>query len=232
MLAIVPARGGSKRVVGKNKRLLAGLPLISWTLRACRGSKYVDEIVVSTDDPDIASISRAEGVSRVHQRSADLATDTSPTMDAVIDLLAWLEREGTVFDVIFLAQPTSPLRTRDHIDAALTVFSEKYPASIIGVTQSPHPREWLGAIGPDGDMVEFRSETRLDLASHSLPKSYLVNGAIYITSREILHRDRTFFTPDNLSAFFMAPRDSIDIDTEFDFEVAEYLLSTKNSSAR
>ncbi len=230
VLTIVPARGGSKRITGKNKRPIAGLPLISWTLKACTTCEYIDEIVVSTDDAQIKEIARFEGVSRIHERPANLASDTSPTMETVIHIIKGLEREEKYFDLIFLAQPTSPLRTSEHIYSAFDLLSDRYPASVIGVTKSPHPKEWQGAIGEDGDMGTFRMSTRLDLPSQSFPASYVINGAIYIASREVLLKENTFFTSDNLIAFFMSRRDSIDIDTEFDFEIAEHLLLARSLS--
>jgi len=229
VLAIVPARGGSKRVVGKNKRMIGGFPLISWTLRACLQSNFIDQVIVSTDDPEISEISERAGVSRIHRRSNNLASDQSPTMDTVLDILLELESETLSFDIIFLAQPTSPMRTADHIDAALDLLIEKEAASIIGVTESAHPREWQAPLAQDGDMRPFLSQTRLNQASHLLPKNYVVNGAIYIASRETLLKEKTFFTSENIFAFFMSPRDSIDIDTELDFEIAEYLLSTRGT---
>ena len=229
VLAIVPARGGSKRIIGKNKRPLAGSPLISWTLRACFGCNYIDEVIVSTDDFEIEEIARTEGVSQIHRRPLHLASDTSPTLDTVIEIIQELEADKRHFDLIALAQPTSPLRTSAHISAALELLSDSYPASVVGVTESPHPKEWQGSIGKNGDMSSFLLDTRLDLPSHSLPASYIINGAVYIAPRETLLKDKTFFSPSKLIAFFMSRRDSIDIDTDFDFEIAEYLMLTRST---
>ena len=227
VLTIVPARGGSKRVTGKNKRPIAGLPLISWTLKACTACEYIDEIVVSTDDAQIKEIAQSEGVSRIQKRPANLASDTSPTIDTVTDVIESLEQKGKYFDLIFLAQPTSPLRTSEHISSAFDLLTRKYPVSVVGVAQSPHPKEWQGYIGADGDMESFLSGTSLGQGSHTLPTSYVINGAIYIAPRELLLAEKTFFPPGRLTAFFMSERDSIDIDTELDFEIAEYLLSNR-----
>ncbi|MHC8865864.1 acylneuraminate cytidylyltransferase family protein [Arenicellales bacterium IMCC57338] len=228
VLAIVPARGGSKRVLSKNKRLIGGSPLISWTIQACRDCKYIDRIVVSTDDPDIAQISRNSGADLVLNRPAGLSTDSSPVMDTVTQIITDLKAKGESYDFVFLGQPTSPLRTSAHIYSAFDLIKNNINASVVGVTESGHPKEWQGPIDDDGKMQNFLQITRLDISSNILPVNYVINGAIYISPTSTLLKERTFFPNENLNAFFMPRRDSIDIDTEFDFEIADYLLSEKH----
>ena len=224
ILAIIPARGGSKRVKNKNKRLIAGLPLISWTIRACLGCDHIDEIVVSTDDQDIAKIAKGEGITQIHNRLPRLASDSSPTMDTVLEIVDQFDRNGEAFDIIFLAQPTSPLRTSEDISSALEILMTNWPYAVIGVTETAHPKEWQSILADDGDMTSFLKNTQLEKSSGSLPKSYVVNGAIYMAPRARVLEEKTFFLPQACRAFVMSPRQSVDIDTEFDFEIAEYLL--------
>jgi len=227
VLAIIPARGGSSRVVGKNKRIVGGLPLISWTIRACFGCSHIDQVVLSTDDCVIEDIARSEGVKRIHTRPSHLASDISPTIDTVVAIISELEQEGARFDWILLAQPTSPLRSADHLYSAFGLLDRHFPASIVSVTSSDHPREWSGHLAEDGDMTEFIKEARLDLSSTQLPPTYVINGAIYLAPSVSLVKENTFFSKRRLFAYFMQPEDSIDIDTEFDLQIANFLLSEK-----
>lgn len=227
VLAIIPARGGSSRVVGKNKRIVGGLPLISWTIRACFGCSHIDEVILSTDDRVIEDIARSEGVKRIHTRAPHLASGTSPTIDTVAAIISELEQEEMHFEWILLAQPTSPLRSTDHLYSAFNLLDQHFPASIVSVTSSDHPREWSGHLDPDGDMTGFIKEARLDLSSAQLPPTYVINGAIYLAPSASIVKEKTFFSTRRLFAYFMRPEDSIDIDTEFDLQIANFLLSGK-----
>jgi len=227
VLAIIPARGGSSRVVGKNKRIVGGLPLISWTIRACLGCSHIDEVILSTDDPVIENIARSEGVKRIHTRPPHLANGTSPTIDTVAAIISELEQEKLQFEWILLAQPTSPLRSTDHLYSAFNLLDRHFPASIVSVTSSGHPREWSGHLDQDGDMTGFIKEARLDLSSAQLPPTYVINGAIYLAPSASIVKENTFFSKQRLFAYFMQPEDSIDIDTEFDLQIANFLLSEK-----
>ncbi len=126
IIAIIPARGGSKRLPCKNIRDLCGKPLIAWTIEQAKNSKFIDKVVVSTDDEEIAAISREYGVDVPFLRPKELATDESPSIDLIKHALDFFKKKGETYDIIILLEPTSPLRKKNDIDAAINLFLERY----------------------------------------------------------------------------------------------------------
>ena len=157
LLAIIPARGGSKRLPRKNILDLAGKPLIAWTIEAALNSKYIDRIVVSTDDQEIANISIKYGAEVPFLRPKSLATDDASSIDTVINVLGEVEIINQHYEYIVLLQPTSPLRTEIDIDKAIELLEKKSADSVISVCEVDHPSHWINTLPDDGNMQLFFS---------------------------------------------------------------------------
>lgn len=223
-LAIIPARGGSKRLPRKNVLNLAGKPLIAWSIEAAKGSKYIDSIVVSSDDDEILSVANSYGVQSVH-RPKELASDTATTIDVLVHVIESIEE---TYDYIILLQPTSPLRDAKDIDKAIEYLFAKEANSIVSVCEIEHSLLWANTLPDDRNMCGFLKDEVLNKRSQDLEQYYRLNGALYICKKEALLQERSFFLKENLFAYEMPQDKSIDIDTKLDFLIAEILL--KNAS--
>lgn len=221
ILAIIPARGGSKRIPGKNIRFLAGEPLICHTIKAALKSKNIGRVIVSTEDDKIAEISRKNGA-EVLVRPAEMADDNSKTIDVLFHLLGEVQKENYEPDIIILLQPTSPLRNETDIDQALDFFSRKKCESLVGVCELPHPFCWALELKKEFLFPVFGLES-LKIRSQDAPKKYICNGAIYIASPSALRKNEGFFSEKTL-AYVMPREKSLDIDKESDFKLAELIL--------
>lgn len=225
VLVAVPARGGSKGVPRKNLRLLGGVPLIGWTIKAALNSWYQPRVVVTTDDPEIAAVSRRLGAEVPFLRPSELAADTTPTLPVVAHLLRTLaQTEGYVPDLLVLLQPTSPLRTAASIDAGIQLLLESGADSVLGVCENEHPPQWFKTIGPDGYLTDFMESASPCLRRQDCPTVYRINGALYVTRPALILEEGRLLGERTLP-LVMSHAESIDIDTELDFIVAEALLS-------
>jgi N-acylneuraminate cytidylyltransferase len=230
VLAIIPARGGSKGIPKKNIRLLAGKPLLEYTIDAAKNSNELHKIVVSTDNPEVGSVAENAGID-VIIRPPELAQDTSPIIDAVSHVMTVLkEREGFLPDVIVLLQPTSPLRTTEDIDGAIRGFLTGVFDSVISVCETDHSPYWCFTI--DDQKLKPLFNKKLSTARRQdLPNTYRPNGAIFITSPDSLKRNAGFMAK-NTGPFIMPADRSIDIDFPLDFSFAEFLIEhRKNKDA-
>ena len=174
-LAIIPARGGSKRLPRKNILDLCGKPLISWSIEAALKSKYISKVVVSSDDEEILNISSNFGADII-KRPYELANDTATTFDAIKHTINNLEK----YDYIVLLQPTSPLRNEKHIDEAIELLEEKQADAIVSVCEMDHSPLWSNTLPEDGNMRGFLREEILNKRSQDLEKYYRLNGTIYM----------------------------------------------------
>lgn len=223
VLAIIPARGGSKRLPRKNVLPLAGKPLIGWSIDAAKNSKYIDQIFVSTDDKEIADVSSRFGIDVPELRPDHLASDTATTESV---LTYTLEQFGNDIDIIVLLQPTSPLRTAQHIDEALDLFIEKQAFSVVSVTPCEHPPLWANTLPEDGTMGDFIRPEALK-RSQDCGDFFRFNGAIYIfDARKLMEYGEIKYT-DKSFAYVMENRVSFDIDQQLDFELAEFFMNKK-----
>jgi CMP-N-acetylneuraminic acid synthetase len=221
-LAIIPARGGSKRLPRKNILNLCGKPLISWSIEAGLKSKYIDKVVVSSDDTEILNISNEFKV-QVIKRPNELASDTSTSFDAVKHAIDNLES----YEYILLLQPTSPLRNQNHIDKAIEILEEKNADAVISVCEMNHNSVWSNTLDDSLSMEGFISDNLLNNRSQDLKKHYRLNGAIYLCKTDKLLKEKSFFLKKNIFAYVMNSNDSIDIDRKEDFELASLYLSQK-----
>ncbi len=226
ILAIIPARGGSKGLPGKNIRPLAGKPLLAWTIEAARASGVIDEIVVSTDSPEIAAVATTYGCAPPFLRPAALAGDNSPTMAALFHTLDWYaQQQGRRFDLVLLLQPTSPLRQAADILAAVELLRHREVASVVSLCPVDHHPLWSNTLPPDHSLEHFlRPEAQRP--RQELPPSYRLNGAIYLARTDWL-RERGSFLGPGAYALIMSREGSVDIDDETDFLLAEILVQRR-----
>lgn len=223
VLAIIPARGGSKGIPDKNIAPLGGMPLIGWTIRAARLSKHVDNMILSSDDNQIIEEARRLGCNAPFKRSPELATDTSASIDVVMDALD----RTPGYDIVVLLQPTSPLRTASDIDGCLrAMLIIAAPAAVTVRPALDHPylvfsREDQGRLTHFAQPPDGASLRRQDL-----PESWCLNGAVYAARCDWLRTSRSFLSPQTVS-FPMAANRSIDIDTPADLRAAEVLLRSR-----
>ncbi len=223
VLAIIPARGGSKRLPRKNILPLAGKPLIAWTIEAALDSQIFDEVIVNTDDQEIAGIARDFGVDVPFIRPESLATDTSSSIALTKHTLLWFKERGITYTHVVLLQPTSPLRNGKMIKDAWKVFCEGDTDSVTSVCEVEHPIQWTYALS-DRDVLTPLFENT-DERSQDYEKNYRVNGAIYITATNFLLSQDDFISSENGNAYIMSSKHSVDIDNEIDFKFAELLIN-------
>lgn len=224
-LAIIPARGGSKRLPRKNILDLCGKPLISYSIEAGLKSKYISKVVVTSDDNEILTISKEYGAVTIN-RPEYLANDTATTFDALEHTINSLEK----YDYIVLLQPTSPLRNEKHIDEAIDLLNEKDANAVISVCETEHSPLWCNTLDEELNMSNFLSKEILNKRSQDLPKYYRINGAIYICKTEELLKNKGFFLKDKVFAYIMDKKDSVDIDEEIDFKLAQFCLTLQGKN--
>lgn len=222
IIALIPARGGSKGVPRKNLRPLRGKPLIAYSIVEALKSERIDVVFVSTEDGEISRVSEELGA-EVIERPARLAQDETPTLDVVLQALEELETVGRSVRCVVLLQPTSPLRKARDIDEAITLFLAEDCDSVVSVCKSNHPPQWMLTI-EDGYLKPLFGETSLNLRRQSLPETYAPNGAIFVSTPSDLRANQSFYTPRSLPYLMPAER-SVDIDTYFDLRVAELALN-------
>ncbi|QOP40828.1 cytidylyltransferase domain-containing protein [Sulfurimonas marina] len=218
-LAIIPARGGSKRLPRKNILDLNGKPLITWTIEAGMKSKYIDKVVVSSDDDEILNKSKEYG-SKTIKRPNELATDTSTTFDTIKHTIENMEE----YDYIVLLQPTSPLRNEKHIDEAIKLLEEKQADAVISVCELDHSLLWSNTLPEDKNMSNFLRNEVNNKRSQDLEIYYRINGALYICKTEKLLENKGFFLKENIFSYIMERKYSIDIDEKIDFQIAQLFM--------
>jgi len=223
ILAVIPARRGSKRLPGKNIKLLAGKPLIEWTICEAKKSKYIDNIVVTTDCEKIAELSKKLDVNVPFIRPKSLSDDNSSSYDVVIHVLDFYKDCGIEYDIVILLQPTSPLRNAYDIDMAIELFFSKNAESVVSVSECEHSPLWSNTISEDLSIDSFLSDEIKNLRSQDLPTYYRLNGAIYVNMVERLYQEKDFIYNSRSFAYIMPKERSVDIDSRIDFELASIL---------
>ncbi|HEC1794931.1 TPA: acylneuraminate cytidylyltransferase family protein [Campylobacter lari] len=222
-LVIIPARSGSKRLKDKNIKILKNKPLIAWSIEAALKSKYIKNVIVSTDSQEYAKIAMQYGAQVPYLRDRSLSDDISSSFDVIKNIIDFYTAKNISFKYIVLLQPTSPLRNNKHIDEALDLFFMKKANSVISVCECEHSPLWSNTIPENGAMDLFLPSEIKNLRSQDLEKYYRLNGAIYIAKIKEFIEHKGFFMP-NSFAYKMEPVCSIDIDTELDFKLAEIIL--------
>jgi CMP-N,N'-diacetyllegionaminic acid synthase len=216
--ALIPARGGSKGISRKNIKLIAGKPLIVWTIEAALRSSMLSAVVVSTDDPEIADVARRAGAQVPFMRPAELAQDQSPGFDPVLHALDQLPQ----FDSVLLLQPTSPLRNTDDIDACLQMALAHNAPSVVSVSEADTHPYWTYRV-TEGHALKLFVEAEPIARRQDLPPAFALNGALYFAEVNWLRSSRSMVGAETL-AYVMARERSVDLDTPLDWKFAELLL--------
>lgn len=225
ILALIPARSGSKRVANKNKRILGSKPLISWTIDLALSVPEISSICISTDDPEIVEIATSSGLNVPWLRPQELSDDKSSLVDVAIHALNQSIRDGVVVDGLLLLQPTSPFRSLNAVTRAIDIFRENRSHPVIGFSASQTHPMWT--FNKSGNYLTPLSKIGLGMRSQDLPESYYVNGSLYLVSPDFLMKNNSFFDAKNVP--IIEEGLVIDIDTELDFLFAEFLLANGKS---
>ena len=223
ILVVIPARSGSKGIPGKNIKKLHGKPLINYTIEAAKEIFENSQVIVSTDDKEIAEIAASHGANIPFLRPKELAQDDSSTRDVILHLVDYFERQKSVPSVIVLLQVTSPIRNSKHLNEALDLFFHKDCDMVVSVTESK--------TSPYFNLYEENKEGYLQKSKDSaftrrqdVPPVYEYNGAIYIfKTKSIVESEMKDF--EKITKYVMSKNDSVDIDDEVDWKIAEYLLT-------
>lgn len=226
MLAIIPARGGSKGLPGKNIKDLLGKPLLAYTVEAAREAKGISQVLISTDDKEIAEVATRFGAECPFMRPAELATDTAKSIDTYLFTVGKMEEiKGKKIEEFMILQPTSPLRNSKHIDEAIQLFRSKDADSVVSYVEEAHPINWHRYLNEEGKLEDVFQDHAL-LNRQEYRKTYYPNGAIYIFKHELVKQGAYY--SDKSFAYVMDKKYSVDIDTQEDFDYAEHLLKTSS----
>lgn len=221
ILALIPARGGSKGIKDKNIILLAGKSLIAYSIEAAKNSKYIDSIVVTTDSKKIAEVAKQCGARVPFLRPAELGADTSKTIDAVLHAIKTLKSMDENYNTLVLLQPTQPLRTTYDIDKAIELYYENGENGLVAISPVDDSPLLIRSIDADGKLVNLLSQNST-CRRQDMPNYYKVNGCIYINKIDELDKNTSF--NDNKVPFIMTKEHSVDIDEISDLWMAEYYL--------
>ncbi len=226
-LAIIPARGGSKRIEKKNIKSVAGKPLIAHTIFHAEQATNVGRAIVSTDDEEIANIAAEYGGEVPFMRPAELATDTASTAGVITHAIEWAADRGEQFDTICLLQTTSPLRTPDDIDDAIARLRTTEAESVVSIAAYSNPPHWAVEETNEGQLSEFFETGSLwgDTVDRSqdLPRLYYPNGAVYAATIDAWRENKSFYTPKTVG-YRMPPKRSFDIDEPWELELVRSLM--------
>lgn len=220
ILALIPARGGSKRLPGKNIRILGGKPLIVWSIDVAKGIPEICDILISTDDPAIAAVSKEAGALVPWLRPVELATDTASSVDVALHALDWYEAENSAVDGVLLLQPTSPFRTKETVRRGIELFSKYGQQPVLGVSPThAHP---MWSLKMEGEhLVPFMPEHGFGTRSQDFPLAYVVNGGYYLITPAELRAGQSFVGIKTIPLLTESPQEALDIDTAWDFKMAE-----------
>ena len=225
ILVLITARGGSKRLPGKNVRLLGGKPLIEWSIEVAKAAPQVCEVIVSTDDPFIALICEKAGASVPWLRPSHLANDTASSVDVALHALDWYEAHVGSVDGLMLLQPTSPFRSCDTVINGVRLFQE-LKNSVIAVSEvKVHPSRCFN--------MDFEGiGTYYNNGREERKPAYAVNGSFYLVSPNALRKTKSFLQEDSIPIIIDNPREALDIDTEWDWMIAEAIVRESRSKLK
>ena len=229
ILALIPARGGSKGIPKKNIKPLLGKPLIAWTIEQAKKSKYFDRIIVSTDSEEIAEMSEKYGAEVPFLRPKELARDESPTSDAIMHAITWFEERGEYFDIVVLLEPTSPLRKENDLDNAIELFIKNIDKadSLVSVGEVHLENPYIMKKIENGYVKSFIEIDENIYQRQQLPKVYFPYGVIYLSKVDAFKKYKTFYQEKTIH-YFIERWQNYEIDDIYDFIAIEALLKSKS----
>lgn len=223
ILAVIPARSGSKGVPNKNIKLLNGKPLMAYTVECAKESCIFSDIIVSTDSEEYAQIARKYGASVPFLRSRETSSDTAGSLAVILEVLHNLPSQ---YDSVIMLQPTSPLREPWHIAEALALYKKKNADSVISVAKFSHSIAWVNFLDETLSLHNFIKKEYLNKRRQDIPEAYMLNGAVYVFRVKALNAQFNMFGEKSY-AYVMDKKYSYDIDDEEDFTVVEALMHYK-----
>lgn len=225
ILGIIPARGGSKGVPGKNIKLLDGKPLLQYTSEIALESQYLTDVILSSDDKQIITVAKSLGIQVPFLRPEELAKDTIPTIDVIIHALQWYENQAVFFDAVCLLQVTSPFRTVEFLDKAIEKFIASGCDSLVSVQKVPHEYNphWTFEVNPEGNLKIATGEEKIISRRQELTEAYHRDGSIYIMKTEVLLQQHSLYGK-SISFIESTPEFYVNIDTLTDWEKAEQMI--------
>jgi CMP-N,N'-diacetyllegionaminic acid synthase len=227
IMAIIPARGGSKSIPRKNIKLLAGKPLIVYTIETALECRILDRVIVSTDDKEIATISKKHGAEVPFIRPRELALDSTPMLPVLQHAVSYMERnEKCHIDIVILLQPTAPFREVSDIENCIEKLKNEKADSVVTVCEAEHNPYFVMMKFQNDNLVPFLKTEKPMTRRQDAPKIYRLNGAVYAIRRDVLMDENKIFT-NNTKAIIMPQERSIDLDRQLDFEFAEFLMKTR-----
>lgn len=223
ILAVIPARAGSRRISSKNTQQVAGRPMIAWSIDAARHAPSIDRVVVSTDSDAIAEIARDAGAEVPALRPAALAQDDTDGTEPILQMVERLEAaESYTPQYVIVLQPTSPLRTVEDVENAVNIVRRIGALSVVSVCRAGQPTSWMRRLGPDGELLALDSACETASRDHAT-EVFVLNGAIYLVERETMLRRRSLYA-DTTYAYVMPVERSIDVDTSWDLHLVDLAL--------
>lgn len=225
MIAIIPARGGSKGLPGKNVKKLEGIPLIGYTIKAALDASPIEAVYVTTDSEEIANVSREYGAEVPFLRPALLSSDTASAIDVYLHIVEYLRKNVSIdCNKFMVLLPTVPFRNSKHINEAFSQYINGDYDTLVSVKEAPVPPSWF--LEPENDKYikpcGFGIKKGVTRNRQENKRYYIPNGAIYILDYDILKEKRTYYT-EKTGFYVMSNNDSVDIDTIEDFKYAEYI---------
>lgn len=224
VLAIIPARGGSKGVPGKNLRLVNGKSLLAHTIAKAQSSALIDRIVVSSEDEQILAAARLANADVPFVRPIALAADDTPSSDVIMHAL----KELPHYDYVVVLQVTSPLRRVEDIEQCLQLCQQKNAPACVSVTEAKESPYWMFSINEQHALLPLLSKS-IPTQRQACPCTYVLNGAVYAAYADWFMQKQTFITKETI-AYVMPKERSLDIDTEFDFELLDCYLKRHSST--
>lgn len=223
VLAIIPARGGSKGIPRKNIIDLAGKPLIAWTIEEAKKSQYIDKLILSSEDEEIINVAKAWGCEVPFVRPRELAEDDTPGIEPVIHAINNIHEK---YDYVVVLQPTSPLRTVADIDGCIEMCVLERVSSCVSVCETEHSPYWMYTLDEQGEIRKLIEIDKSFTRRQDLPKVYRLNGAVYVAQTEVILKEKSFIGADT-KGYVMKIEHSVDIDNQMDLLFCEVLLRNR-----
>jgi CMP-N,N'-diacetyllegionaminic acid synthase len=227
IVAVIPARAGSKRLPGKNIKVLAGKPLLAYTIEAALAAACFKRVIVSTEDQQIATVAKQYGAEVPWLRSEKIATDEADVVDVVLEVLQKVALAGDNVDAVMLLQPTSPFRSVINIVRAIELFNQVKPESVVSVSSANTHPFWCKTVDVHGVLKSFCLEEKKPTRFQDLPPVYQLNGSIYLSTVKNLQERHSFYSPNTNALIMTDPQECIDIDSSFDWLLAETVMKSQ-----